>query len=304
MIPQPSLIGRKHGLAIYVLDKFKATKRNPLSFTSFIWDALAVDIKSDFMKKPVTLINLYRLPPYSAALVENFNSKLNSILKAMGRPGKYQILAGDTNLNLLRVKEDGPISSFYENLCHQGFSPHITLPSRVTHCSATIIDNIWFRSPPNIFTPLQHISSRILTDSISDHFACVTSFNILNPQFEIPRFVTKRNFSDTNMQKFASDLSQQDLDQTVQNSLIDEPNITYNLFIEKIVKTRDQYMPLTKKKFNRKVDKINDWITPALLKSINTKNKLYVAYQKIKNNREKRTENTVFLKSMKAFLTK
>ena len=80
--------------------------------------------------------------------------------------------------------------------------------------------------------------------------------------------MTKRNLSDTNRQKLKSELSQQDLDQTVRNSLIDEPNISYNLFIEKIVKTHDQHMPLTKKKFNRKVDKINDWITPALLKSI------------------------------------
>ena len=70
--------------------------------------------------------------------------------------------------------------------------------------------------------------------------------------------MTKRNLSDTNRQKLKSELSQQDLDQTVRNSLIDEPNISYNLFIEKIVKTHDQYMPLTKKKFNRKVDKIND----------------------------------------------
>lgn len=153
----------------------------PLCYKGETWDAQFIDIKSDFMKKPVTLANIYRLPSYNAEMVESFNRKLDSILKTMGWPGKYQILFGDTNLNLLNIHTDGAISSFYSNLCGQSFTPHIKLPSRVTHCSATLIDKIWFRSAPNTYTPLQHISSRILTDKISNHLAGIVSFNILNP---------------------------------------------------------------------------------------------------------------------------
>ena len=108
------------------------------------------------------------------------------------------------------------------------------------------------------------------------------------------------------MQKFASDLNHHDLDQTVQTSITttDEPNITYKLFFDKIASTREKHMPLTKKKFNRKVDKVNDWMTPALLRSVNTKNKLYIAYQRIKNNREERIEKYRLLKNYEAIFNK
>ena len=99
LIPQTSKLGRNHGLAIYLHISYKYTKRMPLCYKGETWDAQFIDIKSDFMKKPVTLANIYRLPPYNAEMVESFNRKLNSILKTMGWPGKYQILVDDTNLN-------------------------------------------------------------------------------------------------------------------------------------------------------------------------------------------------------------
>ena len=83
-------MGRNHDLAIYLHRDFKYVVRHPLCFTSEDLDALVIDVKGDSMKKPATIINLYRLNPYSAALVESFNKRLNTILKKMGTPVKYQ----------------------------------------------------------------------------------------------------------------------------------------------------------------------------------------------------------------------
>ena len=52
-------------------------------------------------------------------------------------------------------------------------------------------------------------------------------------------------------------------------------------------------MPLQTKKFNRKTDKVHDWITPAIMKSASKKNRLYVAFKKAKvgsTSREKKKE--------------
>ena len=56
-------------------------------------------------------------------------------------PINRQILACDTNYNLLLKNEHSAINDFYENLVQQGLSPHIVLPSRITCHSATLIDN-------------------------------------------------------------------------------------------------------------------------------------------------------------------
>ena len=56
-------------------------------------------------------------------------------------------------------------------------------------------------------------------------------------------------------------------------------------------------MPTIKTKFNRNKHKINDWITPALLKSVTKKNKLYVHYQKYPIGSGERIRNKEIFKT-------
>ena len=61
--------------------------------------------------------------------------------------------------------------------------------------------------------------------------------------------------------------------------LISEPNANPNnnyKFLSKAVNSaKEKHLPITKTNFNRHKHKINKWITRGILKSINTKNKLY-----------------------------
>ena len=122
----------------------------------------------------------------------------------MGTPGKYQIFAGDFNFNLLKVNENTSATRFFNNLVSHSFAPQITLPTRKdpVHGTLTIIDNIWLRSPPSDFLSNHNISSRILTDKISDHFACVASFNVQSKSFELPKYISKRKFSGEYVTRF------------------------------------------------------------------------------------------------------
>ena len=99
------------------------------------------------------------------------------------------------------------------------------------------------------------------------------------------------------MTSFSVDLRQQNLKVTVDENIEKDPNETYNAFFDKFSHTRDSHMPLVEKKFNRKKDFINDWVTPAILKSVNKKNRLYAAYRRLPETDTKQAEAVQYFKA-------
>ena len=278
------------GLCIWVHESYSFKKREPLCYQGKDWEALFIDITANFMKKPVTVGNIYRPPRNSKPLLGKFQSELNAIIKKMGTPAKYQILAGDFNFNLVNINQGTMVPNFFENLSDQLFSPHITLPTRKDKGSCTLLDHIWLRTPPSTFVPPSAIGSFILTDKISDHMAGICSFNIQNPKFEIPKYIEKRELTDLNIQRFATDFGRQNVALEIGPELEKKANDTYEIFYTKFSQTRDKIMPKIKKKFNRKKHNIQSWITPGILTSINKKNKLYVQMNKFSLGSVKREQ--------------
>ena len=252
LVTQSSKLGQTGGLVIYVHESYTVKVRSPLCYQGKDWEALFIDITAEFMKKPVTIGNIYRPGRgNNQAQLQAFNSKLNSIIKTMGKPGKYQILVGDFNHDLIKIHQGTMVSNFYENLTDQVFSTHITLPTR-KDTSATLIDHIWLRSLPTTFTPPHTIGSYILTDKISDHMACVCSFDIQNPKFELPKYIEKRDLSDINIQRFAIDFERQKVTDLIGPDLDTNADKSYEFFYDKFSKTRDKYMPKVKKEIQSK----------------------------------------------------
>ena len=76
------------------------------------------------------------------------------------------ILAGDWNINFLKMETKEKHKDFFDNLISHGFLPSITLPTRVTNSTATLIDQIFLKSSNR-----SHFSeSGILKSRIYDHF--------------------------------------------------------------------------------------------------------------------------------------
>ena len=91
------------------------------------------------------------------------NEYMEELLKVITHENKDCILTGDFNLNLLKHAKSRGVSKFLENLLSHNFMPQITLPTRITGKTATLIDNILINN--NV---LNCISGNITT-SISDH---------------------------------------------------------------------------------------------------------------------------------------
>ena len=70
---------------------------------------------------------------------------------------------GDFNVDLLKSGTHGPTSDFLGEFTSGGFYPLISLPTRLTDTTATLIDNIWTNNLG------ARIGSGLVTVRISDH---------------------------------------------------------------------------------------------------------------------------------------
>ena len=84
---------------------------------------------------------IYRHPSMD---IEEFNKKyMEPVLLKLSSENKIAFLLGDFNIDLLKTETDDDISNFYNILTSNLFMPHITLPTRITSHSKTLIDNIF-----------------------------------------------------------------------------------------------------------------------------------------------------------------
>ncbi|ESN97647.1 hypothetical protein HELRODRAFT_177702 [Helobdella robusta] len=109
---------------------------NALS-TDDVADCLCIEIK--FHKSNVIVFAIYR-PPNSDP--SNLIQKLDLALSSLKTNSKVY-LVGDFNLDLSKACSDKLVASFSDLLASFNFVPLISQPTRVTHSSSSIIDNIF-----------------------------------------------------------------------------------------------------------------------------------------------------------------
>ena len=81
--------------------------------------------------------------------------------------------------------------------------PVITHPTRITHSTATLIDNIFLESRLT-----GQMTSKILIDDISDHLPCVTIIGNLLPSKAFKRTITSRDTRPKKLESLNADLTE------------------------------------------------------------------------------------------------
>ena len=66
---------------------------------------------------------------------------MNTLLEKLTSENKL-IITGDFNLNLIKHMQNTGVNQFLENILSNSLIPQITLPTRNTEKTATLIDNI------------------------------------------------------------------------------------------------------------------------------------------------------------------
>ncbi len=197
--------------------------------------------------------------PASVERYDNTISKLTS-------HSSYDIIVGtDSNLDLLKIQEHKPTSDFFDNCVSSGLIPVITKPTRITHNTATLIDNLYINLQDN------HIHSGIITTKLSDHLPIFAFYGkSLKYKPEPVRYQT-RDLGDSNLLQLKQKLERYDW--TFLHNL--DSNAAYDKFLELLTAELNSAAPL--KRINILPTNVirEPWLTKGIIKSSKTLDKLY-----------------------------
>ena len=96
--------------------------------------------------------------------INEFNTLFENTMEKFSFVNKELYFLRDFNIDLLKTDDDANIGEFYNIISSNFLVPHITLPTRITSTSRTLIDNV-FSNNLNFV----HAVSGNLTVSISGH---------------------------------------------------------------------------------------------------------------------------------------
>ena len=169
------------------------------------------------------------------------NHFLNDFINKISIENKVAYLSGDFNINLLNVSSDNDINDFYQIMTSHLFTPHITLPTRITTHSQTLIDNI-FSNNPEFASGI----SGNFTFSISDHLAQFLIMPHLRNKYLKKHNLYKRDFSNFKKEELVADTISTNWPEVLKiwNG---DTNQSFNDFNDKISLIIDKHAPLKKK---------------------------------------------------------
>ena len=201
LVSQNTNISRHGGLAIYLHKKYDFNIIN-IHNNSEIWEGQFIEIPASENNKPITLINIYKPPKENTSVnINTFTTEISPILQALTDSKPNIIISGDFNIDLLKINEKRFHCDFFDTMITNGLFPAITLPTRFSEHSCTLIDNI-FSSEHACIT-----SSGILLSEISDHLPCFASFN-LNISYNMPTYrIYQRRWTESLMRQLYDDIS-------------------------------------------------------------------------------------------------
>src|SRR5271163_3991325 len=160
---------RGGGVGLYLKNDFAYKLRDDLSVSTDVLECIFVEILQLNTKKFI-IGCVYRTR--STDLVK-FNNDFLTLLNNLDKTGNIlTFFLGDFNLDLLKSDLYPQTSEFLNNFMAHSFLPTITLPTRVTEHSKTLIDNIFINNFKNNF------KTAVIYNDISDHFPVAMHFEM------------------------------------------------------------------------------------------------------------------------------
>ena len=245
------------GTGILISSRCKYRRRHDLE----VMDCTALEscfIELDTRKKSIIFGSIYR-PPNSSPneFLELFHA-LSKKLQTENSQSDF-VLGLDHNLDLLKHGNHKPTRLFVEQLYDVGLVPLITKPTRISHSSATLIDNILVN-----YKLSDNSDQGIICDNISDHLPCYALLHDIYPTKKEETYITTRDLRAANLNALKHKLNEGVLLPNPTHG-VDEQ---FNYFHETLVHYTDCFIPIVSRKINPKDVRREKWICSGLLRSI------------------------------------
>ena len=164
----------KGGVAMYIKNTHNYKFRDDLSvFHEGEFETIFAEVY-DENQKSTLFAEIYRVPGTNEQLSI---SRYEEILSKYKNTNHTELIIGtDQNFDYLKINEHKYTSDLFDMHISHGFLPTITRPTRITHTSQTLIDNIYTNITPN-----NNFTSGIILTQLSDHLPV---FMFIGPQIK------------------------------------------------------------------------------------------------------------------------
>jgi len=115
------------------------------------------------------------------------------------------VIAGDQNFDYLKINTHNHTAELFDLHISHGLVPTITRPTRITHSTATLIDNIYIK-----LHNVEHIQSGVLTTKLSDHMPIFAFYGKQLKKKQKPTIIKTREFHHANIAKIQEKLERYD----------------------------------------------------------------------------------------------
>ena len=265
---------RHGGLITYVKKKY-AYKKIEYGRESNVWEGLFVEVSSDDFTNNIIIGNIYKPPKNNNNNnnVQQFINEITPILQKYDSQNNDILLAGDFNINLLKIEEREIYATFLDLMMSHSFFPKITLPTRFSMHSCSLLDNVFCKLSSNTISA----SSGIIYTGISDHlpyFVCIKK--MCYTKSGKTKLVPKKYNCGKKRQAFLNDLLTQDVYQKLDKNVNCDPNKNYSILSKILEDAQERHFPKTMVKYNKHRHKDSKWITYGIINSIAFRDKLHL----------------------------
>ena len=235
-------------------------------------------IKLEISKgKSVIIGNIYRHPRYNFS---KFEENLIKTIQLLNHKNNKYIFGGDLNINLLNNSTN--ISNFKQNILSLGCSQEIEVGTRFSQNSKTfsLLDHIYTN-----FNQTE-INTNVIFEDLTDHLPTLISIKKFRPFKLQKQKILIQDFKNFNKEHFLEDLELKlnEFSLKYNNENVNNLDTQWNEFESIFNKTVFLHAPLRPMTRREKRIKAKPWLTKGILKSINTKSKLYKIEIKNKSN--------------------
>jgi exonuclease III len=271
-IYKPKLSSLHGGVAFYVKESMDI-KVLPVVVNDELCDSLFIEIDLNNCvqsKGKVVLGNIYRPPRENVNNYNNFIECLEETISVFQNTTQVA-LVGDFNFDLLKIHQKDHINNFFETLLSCGFFPKITLPTRITEQTKTLIDNCFVKS----LNSLSETTSGILYQNISDHQPYFVSFDCLLLEKHKCKYIQQHKQTQTDLENFRNQISIECSIEQFSQEPFESPNHNYETLDDILKSDINKHLPSKLVKYNKHKHKKEKWITKGIMHSIHFRDKLY-----------------------------
>ena len=184
---------------------------------------------------------------------------------------------------MLKVNSEQSVTDYFDMICLNDFLPQVTLPTRFTDNSCTLIDQI-LTCPPQKSGILEasKISSAVLLKRFgnSDHQPCLLAIDLQLTKIHPPKFITYRKPKENAKEQLKANFEGRNVNEKLEGSAC--ANESYKVIIENLSEAYEETYPKKTMRFRRDRHKIKKWMTDEILDTIKEKDAVFVAKKKAK----------------------